>query len=406
MMGKGSKTLWFVCLIGLFFLVQIYPTFAADEVKIGASISLSGKMVREGTALKDGYTFWADWANAKGGIKVAGKQYKVKMVYYDDESNGQTCAKLVEKLITEDKVDMILGPYASSMAMPATTVSERHRYVMILPINNSDQLYSRGYKYIFSQAPVASEEGWPMMDMFKALSKPPKTIAILASNSTYSLVVANGLNAYCKKLGMDVVVFEKFPEETSDLSSLLAIVKTKNPDVLYGCGYFEHSALITRQLKDLGFTPKACAFGIGPQLPDFVTTLGKNADFALAPSYWTTTMKYRDPAFTIPEYSEMFKKQFGHYPTYHASHGTAAGRLLQRAMERAGGFQQDKIREALSKIELTDTILGDVKFDEAGRNIWGKLGVLQIQKGQQVIVYPEKAAETKVIYPAVEWGKR
>ena len=405
-MRNGSKMAGIFFVICALLLLQSQASFAGDEIKVGASISLSGKMVREGTALKDGYTFWADWANAKGGVKVGDKKYKIKMVYYDDESNGQTCAKLVEKLITEDKVDIILGPYASSMAMPATTVSERHRYVMILPTNNSDKLYSRGYKYIFSQAPVASQEGWPIMDMFRSLPKPPKTIAILASNSTYSLLVANGLNSYCKKIGVNVVFFDKFPEETSDLSSVLSVIKTKNPDLFYGCGYFEHSALVTRQLKDQNFTPKAYVFAIGPQLPDFVKTLGKDANYALAPSYWTATMKYRDPAFTIDEYNTMFKKQFGHYPTYHAAQGTGAGRLLQRALEKAGSLQQDKIREALSKIELKDTLVGEVKFDEAGRNIWGKVGVLQIQDGKRVIVYPPKAAEAKLAYPAVPWNKR
>jgi len=404
---KGGKFIGLLLLATMFIFQPNFSYAAEKEVKIGACISLSGKLVREGTALKKGYAFWADWANARGGITVGGKKYKVEMLYHDDESNGQTSAKLVEKLITVDKVDLILGPYASGMAMASTTIAERHGYVMILPINNSDKLYSRGYKNIFSIAPVASHEGWTMLDMLTGQVKdPPKTIAIIASNSPYALVVATGLKDYTKQKGLDLVYFEKFPGETSDLSSLLSVIKNKNPDILYVCGYFEHSTLVTRQLKELKFSPKALIFAIGPQLPDFVKTLGKDSEYALAPSYWMGTMRYKDPAFSIEEYNEMFKKQFGHYPTYHSAHGTSAGRLLERALAKAGSLEQAKIRKALREIELTDTITGSIKFNEKGENLWGKVGVLQIQKGEQKVIYPEKAAESKLIYPVVPWEKR
>jgi branched-chain amino acid transport system substrate-binding protein len=380
---------------------------AEKVVKIGASIALSGKFVREGTAIKKGYEFWADWANSKGGITIGPDKYKVQMIYYDDESNPQTCAKLVEKLITEDKVDLLLGPYASGIAMPASTISERNGYVMMLPLNTADSLYTRGYKYIFGVAPLASHEGWSMLDMMQQQLKPaPKTIAILAPNSAFSLVVANGLKDHAVELGMDVVVFEKFPEETSDLSSLLSVVKIKDPDVIYVAGYFEHSTLITRQLKDLGYTPKAIAFSIGPQLPEFTSTLGKDAECALAPYYWGVNVKYADPAFSAAQYSEMFKEKFGHIPSYQSAYATAAGRLLQRAVEKAGSLDQDKIRKALSEMDLNDTITGPVKFDERGTNEAGKFGVIQIQNGEQKVIYPEVNAESKLVYPAVPWGKR
>jgi branched-chain amino acid transport system substrate-binding protein len=404
---KVIRALGYGMVAGIFIFLQANLCLAAsDEVKIGASISLSGKLTREGHGVQRGYDFWADWVNAKGGVLVGGKKFRVKMVYYDDESNPQTSAKLFEKLITQDRVDIILGPYASGIAMAATTVAERHRYVVILPINNSDEIYNRGYKYVFGQAPVASRDMVPMIDLLMDAAPKPKTLAIIASNSTYPLIVANGCNDYAKKVGLDVVFFEKFPEETSDLSSLLSVIKTKNPDLLIEAGYFEHSVLITKQLKDLGATPRGLVFSIGPQLPDFVKSLGKDAEYALGGAYWHMKMKYKDPAFTVEQYDEMFKQKYGEYPMYLNGYATAAGRLLERALEKAGTIEQEKIREALSKIELTDTIIGKVKFDEGGRNIWGKIGVLQIQKGRDEIVYPHEAATSKLIYPNVPWGQR
>ncbi len=412
MLKQGEKwTVNLLCILAFVTVLSVAGSgnaAAADKiVKIGASISLSGKYVREGTAIKEGYEFWADWANARGGISIGGEKYQVRMIYYDDESNPQTAAKLVEKLITEDKVDLLLGPYASGIAMPATTIAERNGYVMILPLNNSDSLYTRGYKYIFSVASVASREGCSVVDLLRAqAATPPKTIAILAPNSTYSLVVAAGLKDYSAQLGMDVVVFEKFPEETSDLSSLLAVVKTKDPDILYVCGYFEHSTLVARQLKDLGYIPRALAFSIGPQLPEFTSTLGKDADYSLAPTYWLNTMRYADPAFTTAQFNESFKEKFGHPPTYQSAHSTSAGRLLQRAIEKAGSLEQDKLRKVLSEMDLKDTITGEIRFDERGVNVGGKVGVIQIQNGVQKVVFPEVAAEGKALYPAVPWEKR
>ena len=399
-----------ILLIVIAFLVgSIFSGVAfAKELKIGASLSLSGKLVREGTAIKEGYEFWVNWANTQGGIKIGKEQCKVKMIYYDDESNAQTAAKLVEKLITVDKVDLLLGPYSSGIAMPATTIAERYGYVMILPLNTSDQLYTRGYKNIFSVAPVASSEGQSLINMFKEqkLSEPPKSIAIIAANTTYTLLVANGLKKSATNDGMKITLFDKFPNDISDISSLLSVIKTKNPDILYVCGYFEHSVLVSRQLKDLNYTPKACAFTIGPQLPDFEKSLKKDSYYALAPCYWMGTMKYRDPAFSVADYNNMFKKKFGHLPTYQSAFGTSAGRVLQRALEKAGSVKQADVRRVLKNIELKETITGEVKFDDRGVNVLGKIGVVQIQDGKQNVIYPKSVSDSILKYPAVPWGKR
>jgi branched-chain amino acid transport system substrate-binding protein len=377
-----------------------------DEVKIGAAISLTGKLTREGTGLKKGYDFWADWVNERGGIQIGDKKYKAKMIYYDDESNPQRSAKLVEKLITEDKVDMILGPYGSGIAMASSTIAERYGYVMILALNNSDKLYSRGYKNIFSVLPVASRDMVSMVNLAMKQTPKPKTISIITSNSPYPLLCAQGLNDYAKEVGLEVLTYEKFPEETSDLSSLLSVIKSKDPDLLYETGYFEHSVLISRQLKDLGWVPKALAFSVGPQLPDFVRDLGKDAEGTMGVSYWHRKMMYKDSAFTVAEYNEMFKEKFGEYPNYLNAFGTAGGRLLQQALEKAGSLNQDKIRGALRDIEIPDSIIGGIKYDEAGRNLWASTGVLQIQNGKDEIVYPEKAATASFKYPVTPWGER
>jgi hypothetical protein len=149
----------------------------------------------------------------------------------------------------------------------------------------------------------------PMVDLVRGQNPKPNSIAIIASNSPYPLMCAKG--EYAKQVGINVVMHEQFPEETSDLSSLLSLIKTKNPDLLFETGYFEHSVLITRQLKDQRFSPKALAFSVGPQLPDFTKSLGKDADYTMGVAYWHPKMKYKDAAFTIAQYNDMFKQKYG-----------------------------------------------------------------------------------------------
>lgn len=396
-----------ILVIGVVFLLQANPCLSAEnEVKIGAAISLSGKMAREGSNLKQGYEFWADWANAKQGISVGDKRYKVKLITYDDESNPQRSAKLVEKFITEDKVDLLLGSYGSFVSMASTTISERYGYVMILPSSGSDLLFNRGYKYLFSLLPVSSRDMVPMIDLMLQQNPKPKTLSIIASNSPYPIAVVNGLEKYAKDKGIDVVLSEKFPEDTSDLSSLLSLVKTKKPDLLFDVGYYEHSVMVTRQLKDLGFAPKGLGHGVGVQLPEFTKSLGKDAEASMGTLFWGPKLKYRGEEFTAAEYAELFKKKYGIYPVDQHGFGTSAGFLLEAAVKKAGSFKQERIREALRQIELPNTITGPIKFDEAGRNVWGKVAVIQIQKGQPEVVAPEAAATSRVIYPFPSWQGR
>ena len=403
-----ERILGIVLLVGFLFLTGSGMVFAAgDKVKIGAAVSLSGMLTKEGTGVKKGYDFWADWANARGGITIGGKKYNVEMIFYDDESNPQRSAKLVEKLITEDKVDVVMGPYGSGIAMASTTIAERYGYAYILPLCNSDVLFTRGYKNIFGVFPVASRDAVSFLDLMKNQVPKPETIAIISVNSTYPLLLSEGANDYLKQEGgLKVVALEKFPSETSDLSSLISSLKTKNPDILLEAGYYEHSVLITRQMKELKFSPKALFLSVGPQIPDFVKNLGKDAEYSMATAPWHSKMKFKDPAFTNAEYCEMFNKKYKENPDLFSAFGTAGGRLLEQALEKAGSLDQDKIRLALRNIALTDTIVGPIKFDEAGRNALGKIGVLQIQKGQGEVVNPIGAATSKVWYPAVPWEKR
>jgi branched-chain amino acid transport system substrate-binding protein len=127
----------------------VAPASADDVIRFGAAVSLTGALSTEAKQMKDGYDFYLTQINERGGIAVGGKKYKVEIVYYDDGSNPETAAKLTEKLLTEDKVNFVLGPYGSGPSLTATTVAEKHQVPMVLAHAASTAIYTRNYKYIF-----------------------------------------------------------------------------------------------------------------------------------------------------------------------------------------------------------------------------------------------------------------
>jgi len=385
-------------------LVAIEAHAAQDKILLGAAISMTGKFAREGGELKGGYDFWRDWVNGRGGINVGGKKYKVDIIYYDDKSDTMTAAKLTEKLITEDKVNFLLAPYSSAIAFATSAIAERYGYITIAGAANSDALYERGYKYLFSVLPPASKDFNYTADLLARQKPAPKTVAILALDSLLTILSTDGLRDHIKTLGLQEVYYTKFPAKTTDFSAMLTVIKAKNPDLIFFGGYFEDSVPFLKQCKELNVNPKAYAFLTAPQFEDWVKILGKDGDDVFSVMYWARAMKWKGPYFDVKSFSDTFQKQTGTAMRLYNAQGAAGCVLLQIAIEKAGTLDQAKVREALSKMDVT-TFWGPFKVDEKGKNVKGRIAILQVQNGKVVSVDPPEAG-AKVIYPTPPWNKR
>ena len=384
------------------------PAPKAEEkvLKLGASLALTGAVSREGRQLRDGYEFWKDWVNERGGVDIGGEKYKVEIIYYDDKSDAETGAKLTEKLITEDKVDFLLGPFSSGIAISTTSIGEKYKKLTIAPLSNSTKIYSRGYKYVFSVLPPATRYLVRLLDMAVTLEPKPETVAFLIRDDPFGISAAEGAADHARSLGLEVVYEQKYPKDAKDLSSLLTQVKAKNPDILLSSTLFQDAVLITRQAKDLKVCPKILGFSVGPAIPDFVTELGDDAEYIYGSEWWLPTMDWKDPVFgSAREFAKAFKEKFGYTPGYHAASGAAAGRILQDALRIAGTKDVDKVREAL--LNYNEPIFwGPIGWDETGQNIKGASVPIQIQNGKVVSVWPEEAREAEPLYPMPCWDER
>lgn len=376
----------------------------ADQITFGAALSLTGKLAKEGNLVKDGYELWKETVNKKGGINIGGKKYTVNIKYYDDESDPNRGAKLVEKLITEDKIKLILGPYGSESVFATSAITEKYGAIMVQGGAAADKLYTRGFKNLFGIYTVATEYMDDILEMLKNKSPKPTTVAIVYSNDLFSTQVAQGAKVSAQKYGYDVVLYQDYPKGTQDLSTVIAQIKGKNPDIILGCGHFQDTIVIVKQSKDYKVNPKAIAFSVGPTLPDFVDSLKGDSEYVFGPAQWTKSLAYKDPVFgSNKEFVKMFQEKYKEDPNYHSAGGAAAAVIFQRAIEKAGTFTDiAKIREALASYN-EETLFGKIKFGSTGKVIGKGMAVIQILQGTQKTVYPEGVAESKISYPKPAW---
>ncbi|MDR7554162.1 MAG: amino acid ABC transporter substrate-binding protein [Armatimonadota bacterium] len=376
-------------------------------LRLGAAIALTGPVSREGNFVKDGYDFWVRTVNERGGITIGGQRYRVEIKYYDDESKAETAARLTEKLITDDKVAFVLGPFSSAIFQATSTISERYRVVTIAPQANADTIYERGYRYIFSILPPASTYLRGLIDMAAAATPRPTRMAIMIRDDPFGIAAGEGAARYAEQRGFQVVFKERYPANATDVSSILTQVKALNPEVFLATTLFQDALLITKQAKELQFAPRIMGFTAGPAIPDFVRSLGADANYIYGSEWWLPTLKYcGDPPFgCAADYATAIERWKGYTPGYHTASGTMAGLVLQLALQAAGRIDGEAVRQALLSL-APRTFWGPIGWNEQGKNVRGTSVPIQIQNQRVVAVWPPEARVATPIYPMPAWTAR
>ncbi len=399
-----------VSLLVLMLALGALTATAADTIVFGAAVSLTGKTAKEGEYTRDGYNFFVDRINEMGGITVGGKKYRVEVKYYDDESKSERTAQLIEKLINEDKVTFILGPYGSAPSGTAAPICEKYKIPMIEANGSAESIFSKGYKYTFAVLSPAKLYLKGLVDLVLSRDKNVKTIAVLGENEPFSKEVASGGADYAKEKGLTVVYQELYPTGTQDVSALLTNIKAKNPDIILGAGHLQDSLLIVKQAKDLGVSPKAMGFSVGPSSPEFRDNLKTNADYLYGSTQWTEALKYNgdDPWKTPKAYGDAFRAKNPKYSVipYQVAESTAAVIAFWRAIEKANSLDPTKVRDAIAALDIM-TFYGQVKFDSRGINTFKPMAIEQLQPdGHKYTVWPASVAEKDALYPMPPWDKR
>jgi len=387
---------------------------AADPIKVGLSVALTGGVAPAGKQVLAALQIWRDDVNAKGGL--LGRP--VELVFYDDQSNPQNVPALYTKLIDIDKVDLLIGPYATNMVAPAIPLLMQNKKTTIgIMANAANSKFH--YNQYFSILPSGPEPQKAFAYGFFSLAaaeKPrPKTVAIVAADAEFAQNAADGARQSIKEIGgFQTVMDQKYPPSTTDFAPIMHAVNALNPDIVYVAAYPPDSVGIVRAANEVGLTPKM--FGgtfIGLLLTPIKVQLGPLMNGIINNEVYLPT-----PSLTFPGTLELLSK----YRVLAKAQGLdpigwaypplayAAGQVLGEAVEGTKSLDQVKIA-AYMHTHTFHTVVGDVAFGKDGE--WAKSRVFFTQfqhvtghsvdqfkdTSHEPVVWPDQYKSANVIYP-------
>src|SRR5579872_97114 len=405
-LGSIAAAVALVLLVTIGFQGTASPQDVSHTIRLGAAISNTGSLAAAGKLTTDGYDFAVDWINAHGGVKINGVAYKLAPIkYYDDESKPAQSAALIEKLVTQDHISLILGPYSSDNTIAAAAISSKLGAVMMADEGVAKVIWTSGNKNVIGPIMYDYQYMYPIVDALLAKQSGIKTAVMMHADDSFSVGVAEGAVPYLKTKGIRVLGDFQYPAATTDVSSLVAQIKPLNADVLMSSGHIEDAILITRQAKQNGLNFKALAFTVAPPTPDYVKALGKDAEYVIGPSPWLPQVNYTDPYFgNTQQFVAGFKAKRGYIPDYHVGDAAEGVELLVEAIAKSNSTDPAKVGAAFLNTTFA-TIAGFVHFD----NNWhedNQLGAaVQIQNGAPVPIWPQKYL-ANLKFPMPSWAQR
>ncbi len=376
------------------------PAFAdhrpGNVVVMGGTVSQTGLYVEPAGRQYNGVKLYVDELNARGGLLG----HAVELKIYDDKSDRGTAARLYEKLITEDKVDLVVAPYGSGRNDAVANVTERYKRPFVAQGSNP-VIWQRGRKYAFT-VPKAFGENYQKGPLHLAKQIGVKRIAYIALAEAPTRRHLVGAQEWAKKFGLNVVLAERYRKEHTDFRAFLRRVRASGAEAILTTGQRAGAVALIRQLRELNINVKMFAGTAGTALPKFITELGSTAEYVVGFSQWEPKPVLGHPG--IAEFAENYEKRYGEKPNYHAAQGYAAMQITAAAVKRAGSFDPEKVRDALASIAVY-TVRGFYKANEQGVSPSTEGVTIQIQNGERVIVWPEHMAEAKVL-PMPKWEDR
>ena len=378
------------------------------ELVLGSAISLTGKYATNGVHAKNGYEFAIQKIKDAGGVKIGDECYDFSVIYYDDESKGDRGATLAERLINQDKVQYMLGPYSSGLTKAIAPVTEKYQIPMVEAEGASRSLFNQGYKYLF--AVLSTSEQYLASAIALAAEKAEESgmatsdvkVAVAVENDPFSLDIRAGVLEDASKFDMQIVVDEQLPRDLSDMSAILTKVKLLKPDVLVVSGHSKGAATAVRQIEEQNVKVPMVAI-THCEAADVVGNFGEAANDILCSTQWAETLTYSDEIFgTAANYEQEFKAAYPEYAAktvpYQTAQASAAVYVFKDAFERAGTLDKEAVRDALTATDLA-TFYGQIKFSEAGNNIAKPMVLRQIQDGKYNVVAPSAFASHALNWP-------
>lgn len=389
---------------------------SSDTFRVGAVLELSGESATGGQIARRGYEMWVDTVNQRGGVKVGDRRYRVEMLAQDCQSQPSVGADVTARLITEEGVDAIFGAYTSGVQIAINPICQKYRVPCLAGSAESPENWTAHPEFTYGIIPaVDTTAARSIQAIVDSAAPKPTSAAVLGANEPFSDDTAVGFRDGVRQAGLELAHYSLFPPD-ADLNPVANVVAGTNPDIVAVGG---HDVLLVDFVKGLvsaDFTPKAIIEHYGITDASFAKALGQDAEGVLGISVWLPSSPHEDELFgTAQEFAQAFEKKYQTPPDYTAAGCTAAGLVLQQALEELGerpALSEEarvNLNDILAKTRA-DTFYGPIEFASSGSHFHNNTALdpilVQIQDGEVRAVAPESAAEAQMVYPLVPWGER
>jgi branched-chain amino acid transport system substrate-binding protein len=380
-----------------------------QPIRIGASLGLTGSYADLGQTQQRGYQLCVKQANEQGGLL----KRRIELTVVDDKSQAADAVAIYERLVAQDKVDLVFSPYSSPITDVVADVTEKYSKPMVAAGAATTSIFKKGRRFLFMLLSPGELYLEGLIDI--AAKRKLKTVALVHEDTLFPKFLAQSAADLAKKRGLQVSMFEGYPRGMTDFGPLLGKVKTANSDVVIAGTYVDDAIAIARQMKESDISPKMFSVTIGGDLPKFYKTLGRTAEYIYGASQWEEDLVTLRAGGLVPiarqypgarEFVEAYHKEFpGADLSYQTAQAYGGCQVLLESVRRTGSLDADKIREAISRFDSA-TAFGPFKVDPDGFQIGHKMVVFQWQDSRKVIVWPEDLAPGRPRFPTPPWSQR
>ncbi len=372
-----------------------------DEIVIGVSLPLTGDFSEPGKGVQRGYEAWAKYVNENGGL--LGKQVRLEIL--DDQSSADRVASDYERLINQDKVDLVFGPFSTRLVVPAAQVAKDYGFLFVEPAGAAEEVFTQGFDNLFYAAPAVADDHYNLLAE-KILAMPegerPKTAAYASMDDPFAQGTAYGLRDKLEAGGVKTVADEVYPPNTTDFGSIAAKIADSKADIVVGGTQYQDAVNLIVSLQQLDFQPKMAAFSTAPTNPEFPKAIGSKTEGILSPTGYTPDATYPENQEFVDFYTELN----GAGPTEDEANAWTTGEVVAAAVEEADCADpsaecQQKLIDFLRDATV-DTVVGPLSWDENGRPESAHL-IQQYVDGKIRIVLPEDQAEADFVTQKPTW---
>jgi branched-chain amino acid transport system substrate-binding protein len=390
------------CVVAMLALLGGWPALAAAQaIKVGAAVPLTGRYGAGGAQVRAGYEIAVEQINAAGGVSVGGKKMPIELTLLDDESDATKTVSRMETLAAQGIV-AYLGGFGSDLHAAAASVAEKNKTPYLGVAFALHKIHTQGFRYLFSPFWKSPDVQHYTVEMLTALpaAERPKTAAIFQEKTDWGREMATAWIEAGKAAGYQVVVNAEYAPGAKDFSDMILKAKGAGVDVVFALPTPPDGMTMVKQMKELGLSPKMTMFIRAPDPPIWSKNLGKDGDYVLLAPGWHNAVK----APGVKELNEAHQKKIGRPADPIAGPAYACVQILAAAITKAGSLDHDKIRDAIAATNMT-TVIGPVKFRPDGTGIVNAVFV-QWLDGKQELVWPKESATKPLAYPAPPFGKR